>query len=587
MPTRPPLPTRALLALLWLGLIWLWPAASFASAQEEPSAPAAEPFFEAVDVEIINIDVWVTDRDGEPIEGLSRDDFVVYRDRQPVEITNFFAVAAGRPVSEPAEPRESAPAAEAPVRSPLTPIEEVPSQHRLWLIAYFDNLNLHPIERNRVLPEVERFLGRAVTAGGQVMIVSYDRALEVRQPFTNQLSAISATLEEIKDESGMASIRRRDQATTLRQIDNSEDPKQALLLARFYAEEQASQVRHSVAALDRLIETLGGLPGRKALVHVSSGVPMLAGEEMFHAVAEKFGATQAYSEIPRHDTTREFESLDRRANAHRVAFYTLDAGGLRGFQYGAAEYGGFVSSKLRGVLDSIVPENLQAPLRLMAQETGGRSILNTNLILPALDEVSRDFQSFYSLGIPSVDADSGRYHDLKVELREPSKGVTLRHRAGYRSKSLRTRVREQLRSGLLYAHQENPLDLAVEWGAARREPNQGNYVLPIRLELPLRDIALLPVGEGTHEARLELLVAAAGFDGRTSEIDVSPFGVRLADENVEAARGEALVHFHKILLEGGRQKVGVAVLDVFGSQSSVVTGIVQVGPAQPSVLEPD
>ena len=47
--------------------------------------------------------------------------------------------------------------------------------------------------------------------------------------------------------------------------------------------------------------------------------------------------------------------------------------------------------------------------------------------------------------------------------------------------------------------------------------------------------------------------------------------------NVEAARDESFVHTHKIRLSPGRRKVGVAVLDVFGQQSSIVTGFVDVG----------
>ena len=568
-------------AFLFLLLPCIVAASLPTSAQTGAEADvASEPFFEAVDVEIINVDVRVTGKDGEPIEGLRKEDFVVYRDGAPVEVANFYAVAGGRPVPVPADaPRSLDPQPEpAPIPTMAEPESQVAPEHRLWVIAYVDNFNLHPIERNRVLPDLELFLMRAVDAGGRVMVVSYNRSLEMRQPFTDQRQEVALALGALRDDAGLASLRRRDQAATLRQIDEADSPDQALLIARLYAEEQMNAVGYTVDALDRLIETLGGLPGRKALVHVSSGVPMLAGEEMFHAVAEKFGARGAYSQIPRHDTTRKFESLDRRANANRVSFYTLDAGGLRGFQFGAAEYGGFVNTKLRGVLDSVVPENLQAPLRLMAEETGGRAIVNRNEVLPALEEVRHDFESFYSLGISSVDADSGRYHDIKVELRDRVKGTTLRYRSGYRSKSVETRVRERLRAALSYALEENPLAVEVAWGPQQRQPGGSGYILPVQLRVPLGEIALMPVGTGRHEARLKLFVGAVGRDGRVSEIDGAPFGVRLADENVEAAKRESLVHTHKLLLERGRQKVGVAILDVFGSQSSVVTGIVQIGP---------
>ena len=57
----------------------------------------------------------------------------------------------------------------------------------------------------------------------------------------------------------------------------------------------------------------------------------------------------------------------------------------------------------------------------------------------------------------------------------------------------------------------------------------------------------------------------------------------MADEHVAAARNESLVHTHRLLLGAGRKKVGVAILDVFGGQSSVVTRILEVG----STPQPD
>lgn len=554
--------------------------------QATDEGSVAEPFFEAIDVEIVNIDVWVTDKKGTPIDGLGKDDFVVLRDGQPVEVTNFYAVRSGRPVEQGTgggKPRSAANAESGPVEnvpSLLTGAPEVAPEHRLWLILFIDNYNIDPVERNRILPDLYRFLGEVVEAGGRAMVASYDRSLEVRQPFTDQLSLLTDALAEIKDDSGFGVVRRREQMETLKRIDEAGDASRALLYARTYAEEQMNAVGLTAEALGRFVDTLAGLPGRKALVHVSSGIPMLAGEEMFHAVAEKWNISEPYGEIPRHDTTREFERVGRIANAHRVAFHTVDAGGLRGIEFGAAEYGGFVDPGLRSTLDSVVPENLQSPLRFMARETGGRTVLNRNEILPALQEVEQDLGSFYSLGISSVDGQSGRYHTIEVRLRDRERGVRLRHRSGYRSKSQETRLQETLRSALMYAHQSNPLGVDVSWGSPRQQEDRKLYLLPIRLEIPLRDVVLLPTTAGKHEVRLRLFLGAVEKDGGISEIDVAPLGLRLADEHVEAARRESLLHTHQLLLSKGRQKVGIAVLDVFGGVSSVVTRIIQVGPVE-------
>ncbi|MCG8457442.1 MAG: VWA domain-containing protein [Holophagales bacterium] len=557
------------------------PPAALAQSEEEQPLDV-EGLFEVVDVEIVNIDVWVTDRAGESVEGLTRDDFLVLRDGDPVPITNFYAVAGGRPVATRAAPSAEDGAAEkdAEPAPPELLLPELLPEHRLWLIVFFDNFNLDPIERNRVLPAVRRFLGQTLRTGDRAMLVTYDRKLEVRHPFTEELPRLYGPLEELKNESGLAVLRHRDRLEALQLIDRSESSREALLVARSYAEEQMNSVGHTVDAIERLLESLGGLPGRKALVHVSSGIPRLAGEELFQAVGVKWNTSEAYAEIPRHDTTREFERAMRQANAQRVVFYTLDAGGLRGFEFGAAEYGGFVSPKLRSTLDSVVPENLQSSLRLMAEETGGRAIVNRNEVFPALEEAARDFRSFYSLGISSGSTHPGRYHRIEVKLRPERKGIELRHRAGYRSKNQQMRMQDALRSALLYAHEANPLAVEVRWARPERQAEsrgRESWLLPIQLRIPLEQLVLLPLGD-KHELRLELYVGAAGDQGEISEIDRVPLGLRVAEEHLAAARQESFVYTHKLLISGGRKKVGLAILDVFGRQSSIVTRYLEIGP---------
>ncbi len=566
--------TLMLIAALMLSAVQ---AVAQEAAAPEGDAPASD-FFDVVEVEIVNIDVFVTDKRGEPVTGLTRDDFTVFSDGRPAEITNFYVVEDGRERtgSEAARAVVESPAPERQPSLKLSP--ELAPEHRLWMIVYVDNYNINSIERTRVFPAVRRFLGSSLRAGDKAMLVSYSRKLEVRQPFTDQLTVLHSALDELEDDTGFAAIRRRELISTLKAIDDADSPAQAMVRARNFAEEQMNGVQYTTDALIRMIDSLGGLPGRKAVVHVSSGMPMVAGEAAFEAVGEKFGSSEAYAEIARHDTSRGFARISRHANAHRVAFYTVDAGGLRGLEFGNAEYGGFVNSKLRRILDSVVPENLQAPLRFMALETGGRAIVNQNEILPALEEASQDFRTFYSLGIPSTDSESGRYHKIEVKLREKQKGVSLRHRAGFRSKTTDTRVRDSLRSALLYAHQENPDNVEVTWGRAERHGEDGHYLLPIQLRIPLRDVVLLPTANGKHELRLRLYVGAVGGDGETSDIDSVPLGLRLAAEHVEAARSESFVYTHKLLLSPGRKRVGIAILDLVGRDASVVTGSILVGP---------
>ena len=579
LPVRRPAPGFALAALLLT-------AAPAPAAPQPPSArPAEEPsgvFSDVVEVGIVNIDVRVNDRDGLPVHGLGRADFVVRQDGRPVEIVNFYAVEDRRPVPTDDEPAAPAPAA-APETAAAPPAPAVPPEQRLWLIVYVDNYNLDPLERDRVLPALRSFLYDSLGPEDRAMVVTFDRTLEVRVPFTGDQRLLVTGIEELAGESGFRTVRRREQAEVLQRIDRADGGRQALLLARLYAEELRNEVDVTVRALEGLVESLAGLPGRKALLHVSSGIPMLAGEEMFQVIGQKFDLSEAYAEIPRHDTSRAWHRVERLANAHRVVFYTLDAGGMRGMQFAGAEYEGLTTPHLRRTMDSVVPENLQSSLRLVAAETGGLAIVNRNDVRPALEAVRTDFGSFYSLGIRASDVESARHHEIAVELREPRGGATVRHRGAYRSTSQQARMRERLRSALSYEHEANPLGVVARWGRPEPQGGRALWVVPVRLEIPLGDLVLLPVPGGKHELRLELYAGAAAGGDEISEIDVLPVGLRVADEHVDAARRESFVHTHRLMLRRGRHKVGVAILDLAGREWSVVTAILDVGepPATP------
>src|SRR5260370_27368920 len=50
------------------------------------------PLIERIEVNIVNVDVSVTDRAGHPIGGLTRDDFEGYEDGRPQKNTNFYTI---------------------------------------------------------------------------------------------------------------------------------------------------------------------------------------------------------------------------------------------------------------------------------------------------------------------------------------------------------------------------------------------------------------------------------------------------------------------------------------------------------------
>ena len=71
------------------------PAEIGSIARPNPVA-APPPLVEKIDVSVVNVDVSVTDRHGQPVSGLTRNDFEIFEDGKPQPITNFYLVENAR-----------------------------------------------------------------------------------------------------------------------------------------------------------------------------------------------------------------------------------------------------------------------------------------------------------------------------------------------------------------------------------------------------------------------------------------------------------------------------------------------------------
>src|SRR3954464_4301260 len=168
------------------------PAPGPATAKLAPTASTAkadEPFVETVNVGVVNVDVYVTDKKGSPVTGLTKNDFQLLENDRPVEITNFYAVNAGKAVTPltSIETAATAPAPGAPAPAEMEKVQ-TPEDQRLRLIVYIDNYNLRPFNRNRVMRELRAFLGQNLGKDDLMMLATYDRELHIRHTFTSDSS---------------------------------------------------------------------------------------------------------------------------------------------------------------------------------------------------------------------------------------------------------------------------------------------------------------------------------------------------------------------------------------------------------------
>ena len=255
-------------------------AAAFPLAAQNPaSQPAEETFGGAIDVSVVNLDVFVTDKKGQPVTGLRKEDFEVHEDGKPVEISNFFAESRGTAAPAPA-------GAAAPASTPAKAAAERPVAQRLRLVVFVDDVNLTAANRSRILQSVQRFLHGELKPGDEVMIVRYDQKLDIRRQFTDDLSVLDADLQAILKLP--TDVRKYEQAlnTALRGIRFSTNGGEGIgALAEgaiaSWAGEESVMVQGALDGLDSVVSWLAGLPGRKAILYVSDGLPLVPGLDLY------------------------------------------------------------------------------------------------------------------------------------------------------------------------------------------------------------------------------------------------------------------------------------------------------------------
>lgn len=574
-------PTALVRSLLALLLVWfvMAPVPQSEAASKGSAAAKTNPeddpqsgsFIDTVNVAVVNVDVFVTDKKGERIKGLTKDDFQILENGRPVAITNFSVVEAGKlfkddPYAEPSQ----TPAPNGLVAAPVS------EDHRLHLVVYIDNYNIQPFNRNRVMRELRDFLRSKLDREDRVMLVTYDRELHVRHSWTSDPSIVASALQDLEKMTGSAVHRESDRRDALERIEESESAQAAISYARLYAGNLMNDLNFSIDALRDMVNGLAGMPGRKAVLYVSEGLPMVAGEDLFHAAQQKFPNDSAMTEAFEFDSSRRFRELAAAANANRVTFYTIDAGGLRTMGYGDASRQTAGSGAAAGgghFVEHIYVSNLQSPLLMLAEDTGGKAIINANRVTASLDLIAEDFDNFYSLGYQPAHFGDGRYYKIEVKVKGDKGKV--RHREGYRDKAPSVQMSDGTVAALLHGFASNELGLKLDFGTQTRD-DKGQFLVPIRVSIPLDKVTLLP-RETSHEARLLMYVAAMDDEGGQSDVQEQEVPISIPNADLEKARAQHYLYSVSLLMRGGPHRVAVGMRDQVGATTAFVTATVRVG----------
>jgi VWFA-related protein len=543
------------------------------SSQEKPAPEKVfPPVVESVEVSVTSVEVVVTDSKGNRVPGLTSADFDVKQDGLSQKITNFYAVTGGKLLLEDGTTIDLANKQEA---------EQVPREVKAKYVFYVDNLNIQPMNRNRMFRRLKEFVPQAIGPNAEAMVVTFDRSLKVRRPFTSEVNDILGAIEQIELETGGGTTTVGEWKDTLQRIADAKTSTEAINAARLYSQSVRNDMEFTIDAIKQTLDSLAGLPGRKSLLYMSEGLPASVGYELFEVIREKFQDTSATMQQFDFDMNTKYVKIVQAANANGVTIYTLDATGLSTADVMSADSR---TMKDVHVNEFTLRQNMQGPIRMMAEETGGKAAVNTNDWKANLDDIAADFSNYYSLGYRSARGATDRPHAIEVSVKR--KGLRVRTRTSYVEKSIETRTAEAVVASLSYPRTDNPLNASLSVGEPKPHDRQ-NYTLPVRISVPIGRLGLVPAGD-QYEGQFLVYFVVRDASGNQSDLQIQRQEVRVPAKDFAVAQRKDFYYDATLLVVPGGQKLAIGVRDSVSNLTSFLQKnvFVSVLPSESKPAEP-
>jgi VWFA-related protein len=412
------------------------PAGARSQAPPAPAPSEGAITLPPVGAELVQIDVVVTERDGEPVRGLRPEDFEVLEDGKRQRVTHF---RGGRGRPEPVV-ADVSPETSTPVTAPTpTPTPSPDDAGGRYIVLAVDDLHIQPGNLVHAKKAFRRFAQEQIGEDDLVAVVTTSGALGHFHPFTRpgvvldraierltpradpdpglggfiRMSAYQAELIERGDHDALR-LAVQEMLQTQPGIDESMAARQAEATARSIVAQTVHVSKATMSTLEDVVRSLAPLEGRKVVVLASDGFLVGLGTRN----------TQAY------DLRKVVDAATRAG----VVVYGLDTRGVVGVAGMDASSRFTPVMAAPGVRESVERMSemaLRDAMHSLAEDTGGFLVASTNDLASGLRRIVADNDFYYVLAYePSNAARNGKFR--KIEVKVPGRrGVRIRTRKGY------------------------------------------------------------------------------------------------------------------------------------------------------------
>lgn len=534
---------------------------ALASAPVARAQGSAGAFGEALEVRVVNVEVVVTDRDGNRATGLGPEDFRLRVAGRSVPIEYFAEIREGRT-------RTDQVAGSPPPPQTIPPGELVPTSY----LVFLDEAFLVGAHRDRILDRLEEQTA-LLGAADRVALVAFDgRRLEVLAGWMAAGPELSAAfrLARTRPVHGLSRLAESRSFRTGVEIEGAQREEFLSELSagqretfgfatapdaygerRAYAELLASQLAAIAGAVAGGMRALAEAPGRKVALLLSGGWHFDPAEAA--ANEGRARAPLPFREVPGGEEL--FAPIVETANLLGYTLYPIDVPGLVG-ERDLVERVRAVEASAEDPRESGPPllseHASHSTLLHLASRTGGKALLN-ELRDEALRLTIADTRSYYWLGFTPAWERDDDVSRIEIEVLRP--GLQARFRRSLLDLSRESEVTARVES-LLYFEAPAQLVLPARVGGVTRIDRQ-TIEVSFDFAVPVRAVTFLPVRDG-WEASLELRLLALDERGGRSETSAVP--LRLTSPRAPSP-GAHVRHRIEVTLRNAPQEVVLAVYD--------------------------
>jgi len=385
-------------------------SASLGAGQNPP--PTAQPPTFKLRVDYVEVDVVVTDRQGNLVRDLKKEDFQVLEDGKNQAVTNFTLVDI------PIERYDRPLFTNVPIE-PDVKTNERPFDGRVYVMV-IDDLHTRFGRSICVKAAARQFIERRLGANDLMAVVHTSGPADGNQEFTSNKRLLLAAVEKTQgrklDSATVNKTAEYNRTRDMRQQgDALNDPDDA---------ERAFNARNTLETLKNVAQWFSSVRGRrKSILFVSEGIDYDINDIIPANGSNHYSASTILA------ATRDVISAATRSS---VSIYGIDPRGLTDLGDESIEIQSYPDDTSLGIGPGSLQNELrlsQDSLRVLSDETGGFAIVNRNDVMGGFDRIVSDNSSYYVLAYYPPDPRPGRNHRIQVRVSRP--GVTVRARKGY------------------------------------------------------------------------------------------------------------------------------------------------------------